>query len=403
MLFKKPFLNNPSEIFFRSKEQIERYHNKKLNKLKDVFNLPNLQYHWTASHKPIYSNIPHIDLKTSGTTTGAVKYYRYSNNSYYLIEYYHMKRLMFFNGIENGTFARLIQPQNHTEKLGLETKPIIDRATGGNVTYHIKYNGEQDENFWIQNFIALDGLGISVLYCRPAEYELFRSILPKIGERKYHIMFSSEILPPHVRANAKKWFISVIDKMRCWDGGFSFFECRYGTKHVNDELAIVESLEDGKIISTDLFNHSQLFYKYWNGDYGKLSMRECDCGLFGTVLDELQGRQIEFIVTDNGSLIPGTVLINYIFGITEKWDQNQGLDFYIEQHENKDIDLHFSQPLSPDQAHEIISMILRVAASHDPKPLKIMFVFDNKYNHFTGLHRSKRLLTTSKALKPKDS
>lgn len=69
------------------------------------------------------------------------------------------------------------------------------------------------------------------------------------------------------------------DHMRCWDGGVTFFTCKYNTYHLLDSLAWAYS-EDYKLISYDYFSLPSPFVNYWNGDYAEISNQyeRCKCG-----------------------------------------------------------------------------------------------------------------------------
>ena len=71
------------------------------------------------------------------------------------------------------------------------------------------------------------------------------------------------------------------DHMRCWDGGFTFFTCRYKQYHTFDYLCFAEEY-DGKLISTDIFNFSMPFIRYWNGDCINFlsDWQKCKCGRY---------------------------------------------------------------------------------------------------------------------------
>lgn len=70
------------------------------------------------------------------------------------------------------------------------------------------------------------------------------------------------------------------DHMRCWDGGASFFTCKHGTYHVQDELAYVFTAPDGRLASVDFFSYPSPFVNYANGDYASVSdaYSKCPCG-----------------------------------------------------------------------------------------------------------------------------
>lgn len=75
------------------------------------------------------------------------------------------------------------------------------------------------------------------------------------------------------------YFDSICDHMRCWDGGASFFTCRAGNYHIMDNLSWCEEM-DGRLVSTDYFNFSSPFVRYWNGDVCSLGSKfeRCECG-----------------------------------------------------------------------------------------------------------------------------
>ena len=83
----------------------------------------------------------------------------------------------------------------------------------------------------------------------------------------------------------------VCDHMRCWDGGASFFTCREGNLHLMDNLSWCEDI-DGRLISTDFFNFSSPFVRYWNGDIclvGDVYSR-CECGRLCRDFEFLENR-----------------------------------------------------------------------------------------------------------------
>jgi hypothetical protein len=82
------------------------------------------------------------------------------------------------------------------------------------------------------------------------------------------------------------------DHMRCWDGGASFFTCRFGTYHLNDNFAWVVEGSDNKMISTDYFNIAAPFVNYWNGDLCEIGGEylRCGCGRWHRPFKMLQNR-----------------------------------------------------------------------------------------------------------------
>lgn len=87
------------------------------------------------------------------------------------------------------------------------------------------------------------------------------------------------------------YFDNICDHMRCWDGGASFFTCKFGNYHIMDNLSWCEEIE-GKLISTDYFNFISPFIRYWNGDICSLSsdFLRCDCGRLFREFEFLENR-----------------------------------------------------------------------------------------------------------------
>jgi phenylacetate-coenzyme A ligase PaaK-like adenylate-forming protein len=82
------------------------------------------------------------------------------------------------------------------------------------------------------------------------------------------------------------------DHMRCWDGGASFFTCKNGTYHLNDNFAWTIEGPDHKMISTDYFNLASPFINYWNGDLCEIkeNYELCSCGRYYRPFKMLQNR-----------------------------------------------------------------------------------------------------------------
>lgn len=87
------------------------------------------------------------------------------------------------------------------------------------------------------------------------------------------------------------YFDKICDHMRCWDGGASFFTCRFGNYHLMDNLSWCDEL-DGRLISTDYFNLASPFVRYWNGDMCRISegLSRCECGRLFREFEFLENR-----------------------------------------------------------------------------------------------------------------
>jgi hypothetical protein len=93
------------------------------------------------------------------------------------------------------------------------------------------------------------------------------------------VIFTGESLPPATRSYLLDKGFDVRDEMRCWDGGATFFTCRYGNRHWVDYLAGTTTDEENRLVCDDYFNLVQPHVGYRNGDVVLRRFGEmCVCG-----------------------------------------------------------------------------------------------------------------------------
>ncbi len=80
---------------------------------------------------------------------------------------------------------------------------------------------------------------------------------------------------------------------------------------VDNQNAPVPIGESGRILVTNLFNHTMPFLRYDIGDIGALSDHVCACGRGLPILMKLDGRISDFIITQDGMTIPGLSINQY--------------------------------------------------------------------------------------------
>jgi phenylacetate-CoA ligase len=95
-------------------------------------------------------------------------------------------------------------------------------------------------------------------------------------------------------------------------------ECeRHEGLHINADSVFVEVErngrpaapgEPGSIIVTDLTNRAMPILRYQIGDVGVTSDRQCPCGRGLPLLEKVEGREADYVVTTAGRLISGISL-----------------------------------------------------------------------------------------------
>ncbi len=90
-------------------------------------------------------------------------------------------------------------------------------------------------------------------------------------------------------------------------------ECREGNMHISPEAGIIEVLGEnnkpvdndqvGKLVCTGLLNYSMPLLRYNTGDVGSISIRTCDCGCAFPILEKVEGREDDLLITKDGRRI----------------------------------------------------------------------------------------------------
>lgn len=110
----------------------------------------------------------------------------------------------------------------------------------------------------------------------------------------------------------------VTDRYGCEEVSLIACECeRHEGLHVNADGVYVEVLRDGRpappgeagsLVVTDLTNRAMPMLRYQVGDVGVLADRRCPCGRGLPLLERLEGREADYVVTPAGELISGISL-----------------------------------------------------------------------------------------------
>lgn len=158
------------------------------------------------------------------------------------------------------------------------------------------------------------------LYMRtyPSCAYMFCQFLNHSGKRlRFNsVVTTAEQMFPHQRSLIEKTLgCKIFDEYGAYDGGAGAFECEKGNMHLQSERGIVEIVDEdgrlckdgelGRIITTDLWNFVNPFIRYDVGDMAVPTNRICECGRGLPLIKSLEGRTLDFIVSDDGHLFSG--------------------------------------------------------------------------------------------------
>ncbi len=139
------------------------------------------------------------------------------------------------------------------------------------------------------------------------------------GIRPRGIISTCMVLHDFERTTIEKVFgCRVTNRYGCEEVSLISCECPAGNMHLNCDSLIVEFIRDGQsvlpgepgaIVVTDLTNYGMPFIRYKVGDVGVPSAKTaCPCGCSYPIMDSLEGRVADYVVTPDGSYISGISL-----------------------------------------------------------------------------------------------
>jgi len=89
--------------------------------------------------------------------------------------------------------------------------------------------------------------------------------------------------------------------------------------HINVEHVMLEIVENGepvgdgktgKIVITDLHNYVMPLIRYDTGDIGAISTQPCSCGITWPLLQNVQGRESEYVVIMDNIRVPLSIFVD---------------------------------------------------------------------------------------------
>ncbi len=125
----------------------------------------------------------------------------------------------------------------------------------------------------------------------------------------------------------------VFNRYGCEEVSLIASECEFHTGlHVNMDTLIVEVLKNGRpaepgevgeVVVTDLDNYGMPFIRYRVGDMAVPSAKKCSCGRGFPLLERVEGRIADYVVTPDGSLISGISLTENLATLVPGLEQMQ--------------------------------------------------------------------------------
>lgn len=162
---------------------------------------------------------------------------------------------------------------------------------------------------------ALDGFFTSM--CDLAGYIERHNIT--IEFQPVAIFPTSETLTPSGRELLERVFgCKVYDQYASSEGAPFVTECSNQVLHMELASGVIEHIDenDTEVLVTSFTSHGTPLIRYRIGDRMAFpSAKRCNCGLCGPIVDEIQGRRLDFLYTPNGAKINAGNVANLLKNI----------------------------------------------------------------------------------------
>ncbi len=156
----------------------------------------------------------------------------------------------------------------------------------------------------------------------PSSLYLFCRLLREQGETLElpMIVSGSETLHDYQRAEIEGFFGGrLYNHYTHWERAASILECEAGRLHAQEDYGHHEIVDEegrpcppgvvGEITVTSLHNRAMPLVRYRTGDMAAWSSEPCSCGQSFPVVERIEGRRADYLVTPSGRLIPATAVL----------------------------------------------------------------------------------------------
>ncbi len=259
-------------------------------------------------------NIKHLNkIYTSGTTGSPLCVYRDEEADGLVYSFSEGRWLLPYGISKDSSWAmiggKLIVPQKQA------TPPFWVWNSGMNQLYMSSYH--LSEKFMGYYLEELEKRHLDYIYGYASSLYSLALFAQKIkfNNLRFKVAISNaEPLYDHQRILIEKVFrCKVVDTYGCTEFCFQASECAEGKMHVSPDVGLFEVVssdlspagkgEVGNVVCTGFVNLCQPLMRYRTGDSAVMSKYNCDCGSNFQLLQSIEGRNDDLIITADGRRI----------------------------------------------------------------------------------------------------
>jgi phenylacetate-CoA ligase len=129
---------------------------------------------------------------------------------------------------------------------------------------------------------------------------------------------SETLLPFHRELIEKVFKCPVYNQYASAEGAPFITECSAGSLHYNTDTGVIEVIETNagtEMLVTSFTTHGTPLIRYKIGDLIKLKTGECRCGSLHPLVDAIEGRQVEFLISKQYGHVSLSHLADVIKGL----------------------------------------------------------------------------------------
>jgi phenylacetate-CoA ligase len=183
----------------------------------------------------------------------------------------------------------------------------------------------------------LDRFNPKLILTYPSAIESFARFISANGgkaPRMPKVIVTAEAMTPQQRELAQKILsCEIFDRYGSREVGEIAMECEeHNGYHLDPQSHYVEIVRDGRpakpgelgqIVITDLLNYGMPLIRYLHGDLAIATDRVCLCGRISPMIESIQGRFSDLIITPSGRVVVGSISSAWLSALENQIQQAQ--------------------------------------------------------------------------------